>query len=217
MKKVLIAVLAASVILLAGCGSNDDPAQNQNGGKTVEPAATLTVDGLDDAAFPAEFDKTALSEENGAFKLNVTAYEEELFDAVEITTLAEGDTVVAGGQEYKVSSVEESDTGLISVNGGEEQGGVDFATDDEQGGTYYVEGMDDTHTYREVGTKDLPLAENFIFTDDSDQDNPGQTYDADAFKKLLADDTDFYGFNRNNTTVTAENGEITAIHRIFQP
>lgn len=143
-------------------------------------------------------------------------FAEEFFDAVAITELKAGDKLVAGGTEYVVETVEQADSGLVSINGGQEQGGVDLATDDE-GGVFFVEGMDNSHTYSALGKATLTLAENFALTDDSDLDNLNKKYNAEEFKALLGDDSNSYGFNRVNTTVKVDNGEITEIHRIFQP
>lgn len=216
MKKVLVAALAASMILLVGCGNNEEKTQDES--KNVVPMeAAISIDNLDSADFPAAFDASSLKDADETLSLELEVYDEELFDAVDITTLAKGDKITADGQEYTVETVEKSDTGLISINGGLEQGGIDFATNDSEGGVYYVEGLDDTHTYADLGKVTLALADNFTFTDNSDLDNPEQKYDADGFKKLLTDDSNGYGFSQYNTKVTVEGGIITGIERNFRP
>lgn len=215
MKKIFIAALAASMLLLAGCANNGETTPGES--KNVAPLeASIAIDNLDSADFPASFDASSLQEADGAFSLELEVYDQEFFDAVDITTLAPGDKITAGGQEYTVETVEKSDTGLISVNGGLEQGGIDFATDDE-GGVYYVEGLDDTHTYADLGKATLVLADNFTFTDNSDLDDPDKQYDAAGFRALLADDANGYGFSQYNTTVSVEGGVITEIQRSFRP
>lgn len=203
------------MMLLAGCGNDGKQAQKE--AQRVEPMLSgITMETMTDETFPASFSAVDLTEQNGDLALKVTGYEEELFDAVAITTLKAGDTIVAGGKEYAVENVEQNQNGIISVNGGEEQGGIDFATDDD-GGVYYVEGMDDAHTYANLGTASLPLAATFVFIDNSDLDHPDQEYHAEAFRKILEDDANSYGFEVNNTTVTVENRQITEIVRNYQP
>ena len=214
-KKVWTIALAVCMTLLVGCGTQDNGAQDE--AQRVEPMLSgNTLETMADASFPAAFTEADLKEADGVLTLTVTGYEEELFDAVAITNLKAGDTVVAGGEEYAVETVEQNENGLITVNGGEEQGGIDFATDDD-GGVYYVEGLDDIHTYADLGTASLPLAETFVFTDNSDLEHPDREYSAEEFRQILADDTNGYGFEVNNTTVTVENGQITEIVRNYQP
>ena len=214
-KKIWTLALAVCMILLVGCGTQDNGAKDDM--QRVEPMLSgITMESMTDETFPAAFSAADMTEQNGVLTLTVTGYEEELFDAVAITTLKAGDTVVAGGEEYVVETVEQKENGLISVNGGEEQGGIDFATDDD-GGVYYVEGLDDIHTYADLGTASLPLAETFVFTDNSDLEHPDREYSAEEFRQILADDTNGYGFEVNNTTVTVENGQITEIVRNYQP
>lgn len=216
MKKVWTLALAVCMMLLVGCGVQDNGAQDE--AKRVEPMLSgNTMESMTDDTFPASFAAADLTEQDGTLTLAVTGYEEELFDAVAITTLKAGDTVVAGGEEYAVENTEENENGLISVNGGLEQDSIEFAPSDEDGGVYYVEGLDDTHTYADLGTASLPLAETFVFTDNSDLDHPDREYQAAEFRQILADDANGYGFEVNNTTVTVENGQITKIVRNFQP
>ncbi|MFR6379695.1 MAG: hypothetical protein ACLUNZ_07645 [Evtepia sp.] len=63
----------------------------------------------------------------------------------DISVLKAGDVLVVSGQEDAVSSVQSSD-GYVTVNGGEEAGGVLFSLD-ASSNTYYVMGMDDSKTY----------------------------------------------------------------------
>ena len=49
---------------------------------------------------------------------------------VDISNLKVGDTVVTHSGEVKVTSLERSQSGIIYVNGGLENGGFDLVTDD---------------------------------------------------------------------------------------
>ena len=122
--------------------------------------------------------------------------------------------LVLSGREMTVSSVQASD-GYVTVNGGEEAGGVLFSLDDSSN-TYYAMGMDDSKTYYEEGQLTFPVADTCVLTDDADFEHPGQTTPASDLPKLLAQD-DIYGFNPQSTTVTLKNSQITAIYRGFLP
>ena len=79
-------------------------------------------------------------------------------------------------------------------------------------GVYYELGINDAKCYQEKGEVKLPLSASFTLTDDSDPDHPGQTYGAEKLSELVSS-----GFTANNTLVTIENGEITAITRTVAP
>ena len=128
---------------------------------------------------------------------------------VDISNLAEGSVIVAGGKDMTVSSVER-DGALVLINGGLTKGGMTLTTQDD--GVYYELGVNDAKCYQEKGEVKLPLSTSFTLTDDSDPDHPGQTYGAEKLSKLVA-----AGFTANNTLVTIENGEITAITRSVAP
>lgn len=242
MKKFLIvSLMLLSLLSLAACGttqqgttdstdtadnsqsaadaSTDSSADGQTSDSKIHPlpdqvAAQLENNTLTDGKLAASFDASSLKEEDGKLQLTFTVYNYEEFIGVEITDLKEGDVIVVNGKDLTVSSVAE-ENGYITVNGGEEDGGVTFAPA-EGAGTYYVMGMDDSKTYYEVGQLTLPVADTCVLTDDADPDDHGKTTPASDLAQLLAQD-DVYGFTAQNTTITVENSQITAIYRSFLP
>lgn len=228
MKKRLILVIALCLTALTACSTNPtsstqsaQPGQSTSAAQSAEPAAEAKIikpmsTGNFDPKNPIDMN-TAVSftaanvhKDGDKITLDVTIYEEELFDAVEVTQLKAGDTITAGGKEVKVTKVEELKTGGYAINGGYEQGGVTLFPGD--GGTYYQVKENDAKTYQEVGTATLPLGDQFELVDNAENAN----------KKLTAQDMttlkeDSIGFNENNTTVTVENGVITNITRAYMP
>lgn len=228
MKKRLILVIALCLTALTACSTNPtsstqsaQPSQSTSAAQSAEPAAEAKIikpmsTGNFDPKNPIDMN-TAVSftaanvhKDGDKITLDVTIYEEELFDAVEVTQLKAGDTITAGGKEVKVTKVEELKTGGYAINGGYEQGGVTLFPGD--GGTYYQVKENDAKTYVKVGTATLPLSDKFELVDNAENAN----------KKLTAQDMttlkeDSVGFNVNNTTVTVENGVITNITRAYMP
>lgn len=244
MKKLLIvSLMLLSLLSLAACGTTQqenttdstdtaDSSQSTTDASANTSADSQTSDGkirpqsdqvaaqlennLTDGKLAASFDANSLKEEDGKLQLTFIVYNYEEFSGVEITDLKEGDVIVVNGQDLTVNSVTE-ENGYITVNGGEEDGGVTFAPNGDAG-TYYVMGMDDSKTYYEVGQLTLPVADTCVLTDDSDPDNYGKTTPASDLTALLAQqDADPYGFTSQNTTITVENSQITAIYRSFLP
>ena len=192
-------------------GSKDS---SKNDGKIKPLPDTLDLSSLTSGTVAASFDASSLKEVDGQLQLSFPVYNYEKFDAADISGLKAGDVLVVSGREMTVASVQASD-GYVTVNGGEEAGGVLFSLD-ASSNTYYVMGMDDSKTYYEKGQLTFPVADTCVLTDDADFEHPGQTTPASDLPKLLAQD-DIYGFNPQSTTVTLKNSQITAIYRGFLP
>lgn len=192
-------------------GSKDS---SKTDGKIKPLPDTLDLNSLTSGTVAASFDASSLKEVGGQLQLSFTVYNYEKFDAADISDLKAGDVLVVSGREMTVASVQASDS-YVTVNGGEEAGGVLFSLD-ASSNTYYVMGMDDSKTYYEKGQLTFPVADTCVLTDDADFEHPGQTTPASDLPKLLAQD-DIYGFNPQSTTVTLKNSQITAIYRGFLP
>lgn len=192
-------------------GSKDS---SKNDGKIKPLLDALDLNRLTSGTVAASFDASSLKEVDGQLQLSFTVYNYEKFDAADISGLKAGDVLVVSGREMTVASVQSSD-GYVTVNGGEEAGGVLFSLD-ASSNTYYVMGMDDSKTYYEKGRLTFPVADTCVLTDDADFEHPGQTTPASGLANLLAQD-DIYGFDPQSTTVTLKNSQITAIYRGFLP
>lgn len=196
-------------------GSKDDSKEGSKIEGKIKPLPdALDLSSLTSGTVAASFDASSLKEVDGQLQLSFTVYNYEKFDAADISGLKAGDVLVVSGREMTVASVQASD-GYVTVNGGEEAGGVLFSLD-ASSNTYYVMGMDDSKTYYEKGQLTFPVADTCVLTDDADFEHPGQTTPASDLPKLLAQD-DIYGFNPQSTTVTLKNSQITAIYRGFLP
>ena len=193
---------------------NDGKIDSKTDGKIKPLPDELNLSSLTSGTVAASFDASSLKEVDGQLQLSFTVYNYEKFDAADISGLKAGDVLAVSGREMTVASVQASD-GYVTVNGGEEAGGVLFSLD-ASSNTYYVMGMDDSKTYYEKGQLTFPVADTCVLTDDADFEHPGQTTPASDLPKLLAQD-DIYGFNPQSTTVTLKNSQITAIYRGFLP
>ena len=165
-----------------------------------------------DASFAASFTKEDLvKRDDGTLALTVMIYRYELFSGDDIVALEKGDVIWCLGQEVVVDTVETRADGTVMINGGIENGGRYFKTD--EGTVYFESGMNDVKSYYEIGENTYTLAEDFVLTDSSDLDNPC-TYTAEEF---LTMDHGAAGFINSNTIVKTENHVITAIERIYIP
>ena len=210
--------LALGVLGLSGCGTpaadsgSASAGGSQGEARRVEPLAdTLDVSALaeGDQQFTAGFrGSDARLDDDGRLVIDLTVYTYDLYDAVEITTLTPGDTLVVKGTEIPVKTVEQGDG--IAVNGGLVNGGIDLTS--AGGGTFRVLLENDAPDLYEAGTITLPVAQDFVLTDDSDPESPGQTlYAGDLLG--LGDEV----FSPQATMVETVGGTVTAIHRDYMP
>ena len=209
--------LALGVLGLSGCGTpaadsgSASAGGSQGEARRVEPLAdTLDVSALaeGDQQFTAGFRGSDIREDGGQLVIDLTVYTYDLYDAVDISMLAAGDTLVVKGTEIPVKTVEQGDG--IAVNGGLVNGGIDLTS--AGGGTFRVLLENDAPDLYEAGTITLPVAQDFVLTDDSDPESPGQTlYAGDLL--ALGDEV----FSPQATTVETVGGAVTAIHRDYTP
>lgn len=236
MKKVLAILLALSVLALSACAAKQvnsdtqkdvsaetaapsaDPEQTEDAqqiaqeAKRVEPLPeSLDLNALTDATVAASFGAEDISEKDGKTEITLTVYDYDVYDMVDISQIAVGDTIVVDGKDMVVASREDKD-GFVTINGGLEQGGVDLTSDDS--GVYYAVGLDDAKSYHELGRITVPVAGGFVLTDNSDPEHPDETYAASDLAKLAASEP---GFTANNTLATIEHGELTVLARSYTP
>lgn len=237
MKKLTILVTALCLTALTACSTNQanssqsaQPSQSAQTSQPAEPAQStapaaqakdikpqsMAMANMDlkhpkeGFTAPVSFAAADVKKDGDKITLTMKVYEQELFDAVEVSQLKAGDTITAGGEAVKITKIEEIKTGGVAINGGYDNGGITLFPGD--GGTYYQVKENDAKTYQEVGTATLPLGDKFELVDNSENAN----------KKLTAQDMttlkdDGAGFNVNNTTATVENGVITNITRAYMP
>ena len=224
MKKALsIAVALCLALSLAACGKTDTDSGNSSENQDtdapdaqaqrVEPLSFTGMDteNLADGTYAVSFTPADVIDDGGLLELHFTVYDYARYDAVQISQLAAGDTLVVDGQDMTVETVEDTEAGIF-VNGGLENGGVDLAPGD--GGTYYISQMDDAKDYQTVGEATLPVSQDFVLTDDSDPDHPGQTL---LSGDLFSLEDDGVGFTANNTSLTVEGGYVVSAQRVYIP
>ena len=205
----ITAVLALVACLLSAC-SNGETTH-----KYVAPCqAGFDVDNLNDCTVPARFSANDFNWMGG--NLTMTVFSEDIYDAVEVTQLMAGDTLLYDGERIVVDSIAEESGSIITINGGLEQGGAWLQA--YEGGTYRGIQFDDHSMYTEQGKVQVALAQDFVLVDCGD--NPTDPDDTiRSNQKLYLENVKEYkkDFNELNTRVQIEGGQITMIHRRWIP
>lgn len=220
LKKVLVVLLSLLVLSAAlfGCGAKDEPPTEPSDTRILPIPSSFDPTNLEDGSFPVSFtnDDIELNDE-GSFVLHMTVWEQELFDAVSITGLKEGDVIVVRGDDVSVAAVEQAD-GVVHINGGLENGGITMAPS-ESGGTFYESGSELTEydaMYTSVAQVVLPVnGDEFVYRDSSDLEKGEVTYLAGDLL-TMKDSVDF-GCTAMNGTAHIVNNQVVEIIRVHMP
>lgn len=223
-----LALCMACLLLLPACGNGTaasspaavsaspaaTAAESAPAQKTIKPMpAELDLNALEDCTFAASFRSSDVSlNSDGALVIHMTVCDYERFDMVDISQLAVGDTLVLGGKDIVVKTIDNS-SGDIAINGGADAGGCVLHTDED--GVYYAVTPDAGYTYYELGEVTLPVGQDFVYTDNSDPAKPGQTSYAGDFLTAMKDSS--AEFPANATTVRVAGGKIVELTKNYMP
>ena len=174
-----------------------------------------------EGTYPAAFDRAKVKD--GSL-YDVKLYTEDIYDIVDVSKMAVGDTFEAEGKTITIETIDKDEFGNIKINGGfEEDGGYTLTTEEDTNG-YMTTGYNDFGTYTERGTCNLVLAENVTFTDSSDIDadallsgkEPLTVTGIEAVTKAIAEAAND-SFNDHNTKVVIQDGKVVEINRSYNP
>lgn len=208
MKKILFAVLI--VFTLLSCSQQ----QEEQVYAVIKPLPSgIKVREIKDATVPVSFKVSSFYWPESTLTIDV--WSEDLYDAVEVSLMQAGDTLIYKGQDIIVKTIE-NENGILTINGGIEEGGAYLKA--YEGGTYRGLQLDDHSTYTHLGSTILPLAYDFRiidcgedFTDKYDTITMGQKFYMDSIQNVRGD------FNYLNTKVMVVNGNIVEITRKWIP
>ena len=217
MKKILSVIMAVilSLGMLAGCGTKTETESKEPNVNVISPLPeTIDINALDNCTVAISLEKGgAYVNDSGKMVMDVTVYSYELYDIVDIASLKENDVILRKNEEVNVTEIERLETGLVRINGGEENGGFDLVSNDST--VYYESGMNDIKAYYELGSVTLPVSDEFEYVDESDLDAGAKKYFAGDF---LKDDAGIeYNFSPNNTSIVIENGTIIKMNKTYMP
>lgn len=171
----------------------------------------LHVDNLQDCTVSAAFTPNDFRWMGGT--LDMTVYNRDLYDAVDIATMHVGDTIIYDSRPMVISTIDKGNYG-IDINKGPDNGGCRLVG--YGGGTYVAKLCGERTTYTELGKAHLALDQDFIIIDCGT--GPNATSDTiRSAQKLYIEKMNErrLQFTQFDTRVTIENGLITEISRIW--
>ena len=192
----------------------EDVEENVEAVRVISPLpTTVDINNLENCTVAVSLEQgDAYVDDTGAMQMDVTVYTYDLYDMVDMATLKVGDVIEIRGQEVTVDSLEQDARGII-INGGLEENGYDFQTNDET--VWYECGFNDAKSYYELGKATIRVSADMTFCDNSDLDKGEVTYYPGDF---LTDNAGImYHFVPNNTSIVIEDGMIIEMHRSYMP
>lgn len=239
MKKTILLFLMFSILLTA-CSPNQTPSTESNqtpvtGAPITSPPAeeqtstdtttsssvtvtplpeTIDLDNLDNCTIAVGLSEGSIfADQSGIPQILATVFSYDLYDAVELSQLKAGDTLLIRDMEIVITSLEHSSNGNLLINGGLDAGGYELCTDENT--VFYEAGYSDMKSWKEIGVVTLPVSPDFVYTDSSNLDGEPVLYHYDDL--LHSDNGIDYYFTPQNTTLVIENGMVTAMNRIYTP
>lgn len=216
MKKTLAIILALilAISLFAGCSTQTENKEEENNTKVISPLPeTIDINALENCTVAVSLERgDAKLTADGKLAMDVAIYSYDLYDMVDIASLNENDVIIRKNEEVTVTAVERLDSGLVRINGGEENGGFDLISNDST--VYYEIGMNDIKAYYELGKVTLPVSNKFEYVDESDLEGEAKIYYSGDF---LTDEKIEYSFSPNNTTIVIKNGAIIKMKKVYTP
>ena len=207
MKKILSLVLVVAICFafLSGCKTE---MQNEN---VIHPLPeTIDINALDDCTVAVAIEKGDVYVADGKTMLNAAVFTYDLYDMVDIASLKEKDVIVRKNEEIRIEKIERLESGLVRINGGEENGGFDLISNDST--VYYETGMSDVKAYYELGEVELPVSEKFEYVDESDLEAEPKYYTVEELMSEVE-----YNFIPNNTSIVIENGTVIKMNKVYMP
>ena len=221
MKKLFV-LLAAVCLLVTGCGKKEaaksEPAQEsqqtqETQAVTVTPLPDTTMENLTDAILSVSLEEGgAYVDDTGKMQMDLKIYSYDKYDMVDIANLQVGDVIVTHAGEVKVTALDKLESGLIFVNGGQEEGGFDLFTDES--GIYFEHGFNDAKNWYQVGEATIRVSADFAGVDSVDPDKGDVALYPGSF---LVGEVTNYDFTPYNTTIRVEGGQIVEMTRTFAP
>ena len=204
MKKNILALFLGAGFL---CACTEEPRY-----QCIAPLPpAYSLDSFDDVIVPADFSLDDFDWEGS--NLTLTVLSMDLYDAVQVSQMKPGDTLVYRGEKMLVHEVEQEDA-ILTVNKGLYEGGAWLTP--HGGGVYRAVESSDYATYTELGSVTLPIADGFrLIYCGEDYNDPSDTVTS-CHRQYLESKVS-RSFWAGDTDVRIVQGKVVSIHKRWTP
>jgi len=188
------------------------------GPKEIKPLKSgIDINNVKDAVLYGDFEFVNFDFEKKT--LEVTFYEKDIYDAVDITTMKVGDTIIVNDEVFPVESISE-ENGFIDINGGYTASEFGMTFMPNEGGTFRTILLDDYSTYSKLGKVTLTIGDDFQLHDyvRGDYGDDPINSDWDGLQKFIEELPDWdTGFGYHNTALHIVDNQVVQIVRHWVP
>ena len=203
--------MAASMAAASPAASSEVVSQPETAEDVVLPIAQGSLEEIKTGSDQFAADITSVDAKKHQMTMTVYAYDS--YRAEDIDGLEAGKAIrihpdgAVEAQDLTVESIERNEeTGIVSINGGIEQGGVDLWRSNDVYRVYYM-----------VGELVLPMDENITLSDSSSGVDAASVETNGTNGVASAVGADLDSWTEYNTTVSTTDGKVSNILRIWVP
>lgn len=226
-KNSLVTILVGTmltVVAATGCGASAPNVENEvntgteiNAEVVVKPLYPLETaqDALADGGYSVSFTADDLVKTDAGYELTVEVYEYDRYEMEAIDNLVNGSKIQFCNKVITVDKVEKnSETGLIQINGGVENDGMELREED---GLYRTVTLDDYPVYYSVGKVTIPLSDDITFEDQANSEQESEQPIVELKDLPAAIENSDTEFTCGNTVITVRQEKIVQIIRYWVP
>ena len=211
--------MAASMAAASPAASSEVVSQPETAEGVVLPIAQGSLEEIKTGSYQFAADITSVDAKKHQMTMTVYAYDSYRTEDIDGVEAGEAIRIHPDGaveaQDLTVESIERNEeTGIVSINGGIEQGGVDLWRSND---IYRTVTYDDYPVYYMMGELVLPVDDSVTLSDSSASVDavPVETNGAIEVGKAVSEDKDTW--TPYNTTVFTKDGVVSNILRIWVP
>lgn len=212
-KKIVVAMLMISMVstILFSCKSEENV-------KVIEPLYTKEdMKNLPDGIYRVDFEKDNIIEEKDGTYIKAYIYSEDIYDTVELHNMKVGDKIFIGGTETLVEEIHwDKNESRLCINFPSFEEAMEEFRPSESGGTYYITGLDDHHSYTLRGQAKIKMSENLVMKDSSAWGEEEKSIPMKNIKDHVSKrpEGDFWHLN---TYLRVESGEVVELVHHYIP
>lgn len=191
---------------------------NTRKGNLIEPLyQKQDMNNINDGIYRIDLSANDIKEENGNIYLTPNIYSEDIYDTVDIHNMKAGDRIISRGKEELIKNVIwDKNESKCCINFPSFEEAEEEFRPSESGGTYYIVGPDDHHTYTLRGKAKILADKKLSMKDSSELGEPEKYIQIKDLKPYIEKGYE-NKYNCLNTYLRVEKGKVVELIHHYIP